>query len=167
MFFSSDLKACARKGEFVTIRGSSSYHLPYEVARRFKRKDKLDQVYFELVNELGAVMEPKKVEVFSFWPAEGDTVLFSIREYLDWLVEQKGVQANLGNYGAMAQIQKRLRAYGADSQGFGGDVTQLLHKYKLIQVEGDLGVVSYHGENIKAPLKALAVIQKEDGRICH
>jgi len=164
MFFSSDTKNLPRVGEEVRVIGDSIHDKPYKIVKR--KKDKLTgQVFVDFES-----MPPAKIEPFSFWPAENDTVVFLIKIYLDWLCEQHDIQASAGNYGALAQIQKRMKVYGAGREygaNFGGNVLSLMEPFLLVKTQQGVGAVKGHGELIKAPLYALAVLKKEDGRTTH
>ena len=157
MFWSSKSDATLPQvGDLVRIAGSTEHDRPYEVLRR--AKDSNGQVWvFVRDVESGVDMPGQHVEPFQFWPKVGDQVLFAIGPYLDWLSEQRDVQASSGNRGALAQIEKRLKVYGADNGHLGGNVTKLLNKFPLVTVKGDMGVVQLEDEKVWAPLRSLLV----------
>lgn len=157
MFWSSRAdETLPQVGDLVRIAGSDQHDRPYEVLKR--SKDDGGQVWLIVKDvEAGHQMPPQRVEPFQFWPKVGDQVLIAIGPYLDWLAKQRDVQAKSGNRGALAQIEKRLKVYGADKGHLGGNVTRLLNPVPLLKIKGDMGVVKIEDEVIMAPMRSLLV----------
>lgn len=166
MFFSTKTETLPKVNELVRIVGSDAHDRPYQIIKR--GKDKEGQVFIDCLDiESKQKMERAKVELFSFWPEVGDTVVFAIQPYFEWLVAQRGILAREGNTGALAQIERRLKAYGAGEKygaSWGGDITKLLLKWTLSLVEDELAIVKHGDELIKVPTQVLLVLSKKDGR---
>ncbi|NEZ67788.1 hypothetical protein D0962_34385 [Leptolyngbyaceae cyanobacterium CCMR0082] len=161
MFFSTDKDNLPRIGELICIRGSDKHDLPYRVTDRMIEKES-GQVYVDLIDiATGQKMPRCKVEPFSFWPAQGDTVLIIMGPYLDWLAEQIGVAKKSGKRNRIKQIENRFRACEAASK----TTDQLCQEHILELVEGEIGAVKRKGGDLfKCPLRCLAVLKKADRR---
>ena len=162
MFFSTDKDNLPRIGELICIRGSDKHDRPYRVTDRMIKKDDGGQVYVDLIDiATGEQMPRCKVEPFSFWPAQGDTVLIIMGPYLDWLAEQIGVAQKTGKRNRIKQIESRFRACEVASK----TTEQLCQEHILELVEGDMGAVKRKGGDLfKCPLRCLAVLKKADRR---
>lgn len=157
VFWSSDQSKWPKVGDLLRMGRREPHNRPYEVMKRLKDSNK--QVWLSVRDvATGEPMELAKMEDFEFWPTVGGKVGILIREYLDWLADQRSVHAR--NEGALAQIERRLKAYGAENGHVGGDVVALLRYYDLVEVEQGMGVVALGDERVRCPLTVLYVPRK-------
>jgi hypothetical protein len=155
MFWSSRKESIPQIGSLVRVHNEPSRNRPYEVIERMR--DENGSVLLTVRDEDGETVSSVPVEIFSYWPTQGDRVYFDVRQYLDWLIELRRVHAT--NSGLIGQIEARLKVYGAEKGHVGGNVMALYKPCLLATVEGAMGVVEM-GEPVKAPLKVLIVSEK-------
>ena len=164
MFFSTDKSNLPQIGELICIRGDSNHDRPYRVVNRFLRKTD-GQIYVDLIDDsTNQKMERCKVENFSFWPMQGDTVLIIMGPYMDWLAEQLQI-AKEQKRSNLERVQDRFRACKVASK----TTDELMQKHTLELVEGAgvtaVGAVrNESGRLFKCPLFCLAVLNKSDKR---
>ncbi|EKU98176.1 hypothetical protein Lepto7375DRAFT_7437 [Leptolyngbya sp. PCC 7375] len=162
MFFSSDKDNLPRIGELICIRGSTHHERPYRVTSR--SMDNGGQVYVDLIDiATGQQMPRCKVEPFSFWPSQGDTVLIIMGPYLDWLAlsifpHRKGCSRLALQQLHFVACQRTQRT-----------TTDLCQKHIVSQIEGHgvdqmAALTNEDGRDFKCPMKVLAVLHKKDRR---
>lgn len=165
MFFSTDTSNLPSIGELICIRGSVKNDRPYRVIGRSLNKED-GQVYVDVIDDsTNENMDRCKVEIFSFWPMQGDTVLIIMGPYMDWLAKQLQVAKNQNNRTNLQRVQDRFRACELASK----TTDELMQKHTLELVEGTgvtaMGAVrNENGRLFRCPLKCLAVLNKKDRR---
>lgn len=163
MFFSSDKENLPRIGELICIRGSTSNERPYRLDRRIHDKE-TGQVFVECTDiATGQQMPRCKVEPFSFWPAQGDTVLIIMGPYLDWLALTQSPF-----YKGSSKVQMQNLHFRA-CQKTKRTTEDLLQKHTVVNLDGEnadsmAAVENESGRLFKCPLRCLAVLKKADRR---
>ena len=175
MFFSSNTPNLPQEGEFVTIRGHSTHDRAFKVVSRYKEKVQtiieiagtlkpMHQVYLDCVDaETDEPLPRQKVEIFDFWPSEGDTCCVIMGPYLDWLAlelypHKKGCSRIEMQELHFKACEKTKRT-----------TEDLIEKHVVRQIEGigtsAVAVVrNESGRVFKMPARCLAVLHKADKR---
>lgn len=165
MFFSTDKSNLPQIGELIRIRGDSNHDRPYRVVDRFLSKED-GQVYVDLIDDsTNKEMERCNVEIFSFWPMQGDTVLIIMGPYMDWLAEKLQIAKSQRSRSNLQRVQDRFRACEVASK----TTEELMQKHTLELVEGAgvnaIGAVKNEaGRLFQCPLRCLAVLNKSNKR---
>ena len=159
----------------VTIRGHSKYDRAFKIVKRYKEKVQvvieiegtlkpMHQFWVDCVDaETNEELPRQKVEIFDFWPSQGDTCLVIMGPYLDWLalelypwvVDVGKIKMQELHFKAMEKTERRTE--------------DLLQKHVVNLIEG-VGtsavavVTNESGRQFKMPARCLAVLHKCDRR---
>lgn len=175
MFFSSYKSNHPIEGELVTIRGHSKYDRALKVMKRYEEKvepiaefkgkvTELRQAYLDCIDaETGELLPRQKIEIFDFWPSEGDTCCVIMGPYLDWLAMElypalKGCSRTQMETLHFKACEKTRRT-----------TEQLLQKHVVRTIESAgtsaiAVVINQSGRVFKMPARCLAVEHKADRR---